>query len=696
MAKGRKERRILAFTGAAALLAVSVNLLISAIKSQKKRKKKELPGLSISVKLSASEITKLADHVIAKSKEVHDSVAAVPLDKVTYVNTILPLAELEALQFPLVLSCVFQKMVNPSAEVRKASAEAERRIDAHLCMCSKREDVYRVIKTFAARGEWMSSETKQYVYCLVRDFERNGMNLTLSKREEIERLRKEIDELSLHFISNLNEDRTFLLFNESELSGLPSEFIKSLDRADCGKVRVSLSSHHVLPILEHCKVGSTRRMVAVAQGQRCGEDNLRILESLVQLRHKLARLLGYSSYADYAIEHRMAKSSSEVFEFLEDLSAHLTELASRELCLLKELKKKEEGESTFGVEDIKYYVRRAEEQRFDLDLGVVKQYFPANVVLTGLFKIFEDLFGLKFEEISEPEVWDGDVRLFSAVNLSSKELIGYFFLDLYFREGKYNHTCVMALQSGCMSSTGVRQIPVALLAANFQKDNYKALVLLNFSDVVTLFHEFSHVIHHICNRASFARFSGLRVEPDLVEISGQLIENWCYEASSLKLMSGFDQDISKALPDEMCRMLQGRRDSFSALKLKQELLLCFFDQIIHSSENVDMVELLKHLYPKVMLGIPFLEGTKPASCFLRLAVGYEATCYSSLWSEVFSADIFASKFQGHLQNQSLGLLFREKVMAPGGARDSMAILIDFLGRRPSIQAYIERKNRYSI
>ncbi|XP_068665837.1 probable thimet oligopeptidase isoform X2 [Aristolochia californica] len=573
MVKGKKERRILAFTGAAALVAVAVNLFISAINSQKKQKKKELPGLSVCVKLSASEVIKLADHIIAKSKEVHDSVAAVPLDKVTYVNIILPLAELEALQFPLVQSCVFQKMLSPSADVRKASAEAERRIDAHLHMCSKREDVYRVVKSFAARGEWMSPETKQFVHCLVRDFERNGMSLTLSKREEIERLRNEIDELSLRFIHNLNDDRTFLLFNESELSGLPLEFIKSLERADYGKVRVTLSSHHVLPILEHCKVGATRRMVAMAQGQRCGEQNLHILESLVQLRHKLARLLGYSSYADYVIEPRMAKSSSEVFEFLEDLSAHLTELATRELCVLKELKKKEEGESTFGVEDIKYYVRRVEEQKFDLDPGLVKQYFPVTVVLAGLFKIFEDLFGLRFEEISEPEVWHGDVRLFSAVNLSSKELIGYFFLDLYSREGKYSHTCIMALQNGCISSNGVRQIPVSLLTANFQKHNNDAVVLLNFSEVVTLFHEFSHVIHHICNRASFARFSGLRVEPDFVEIPGQLLENWCYETSSLKLMSGFHQDISKPLPDEMCRKLKGKHESFSALKLKQELLL---------------------------------------------------------------------------------------------------------------------------
>ncbi|KAF8399857.1 hypothetical protein HHK36_015728 [Tetracentron sinense] len=161
-------------------------------------------------------------------------------------------------------------------------------------------------------------------------------------------------------------------------------------------------------------------------------------------------------------------------------------------------------------------------------------------------------------------------------------------------------------------------------------------------------------------------------------------------------MSGFHQDITKPISDEMCKSLKGRRHSFSALKLKQEILLCLFDQIIHSSENVDTVELFKHLHTKVMLGLPMLEGTNPASCFPRIAIGYEAACYSRIWSEVFAADIFSSKFQDGLLNQYVGLQFRNKVLAPGGAKDPIEILSDFLGREPSIQAYIESKARNSL
>lgn len=694
--KQKRERNLLAFTGAAALAALALSLAISALNSRRKKSnKKDLSGSNACINLSASEILKLADRIIAKSKEVHDAVASVPLDKVTYANVISPLADLEAHQFPRVQSCVFPKLVSTLEDVRKASAEAERRIDAHVSMCSKREDVYRVVKAFASKGEWMNPEAKNYIKCLVRDFEQNGLNLTVTKKQEVQRLRAQIEELSLRYIRNLNDDSSCLLFSEAELVGLPTEYLKSLDKAGNDKYKITLRSHNVLALLELCQVGTTRRMVAAAYGKRCGEVNLSVLESLVELRHKYARLFGYSNYADYAVDLRMAKTSTKVFEFLEDISASLTDLATGELALLKDLKKKEEGELPFGIEDLLYYVKRVEEAQFDLDFGALKQYFPVDVVLSGILKITQDLFGLRFQEVADAEIWHGDVSVFSVFDLSSGELLGYFYLDIYTREGKYGHTCVVALQNGALSYSGERQIPVALLISQLQKGNGGHSGLLRFPEVVSLFHEFGHVVQHICNRASFARFSGLRVDPDFVEIPALVLENWCYESFSLKLISGFHQDITKPINDEICKSLKRWRNSFSALKLKQEILYCLFDQIIHSTDNVDIVELFKHLHPKVMLGLPMLEGTNPASCFPRSAIGFEAACYSRIWSEVFATDIFASKFCDDLVNHHVGMQFRNKVLAMGGAKEPIEILSDFLGREPSIDAFIDSKTKYS-
>ncbi|XWS34633.1 hypothetical protein CRYUN_Cryun21dG0054700 [Craigia yunnanensis] len=597
--KPKKGSNIVPLTGAAALLTLAASLVITAINNRRNSKKKDLPGCNFRVNLSASEILKLADRIIAKSKEVHDAVASVPLDKVTYKNVISPLAELEAQQFPLVQSCVVPKLVSTSYKVRKASAEAEKKIDAHVSSCSKREDAYRVVKAFAAKGEWMGPEARRYVQCLIRDFERNGLNLTATKREEVQRLRAQMDELSFQYVQNLNDDSTSLLFCENELAGLPTQFLKTLEKVENGMFKVTLKSHHVAAVLELCKIGRTRRLVAMTYGKRCAKVNLSVLEDLVQVRHKFARLLGYSNYAEYALNLRMAKTSSKVLEFLEDISSSLSDLAKRELAVLKELKKQEEGELSFGVEDLLYYVKNVEQQEFDLDLGALKQYFPVNLVLSGIFKILQDLFRLRFEQIADSDVWHSDVRVFSVFDLSSGELLGYFYLDMYTREGKYGQTCVVALQNGSVAFNGARQVPVALLISQLQKDIGGIPSLLRFSEVVSLFHEFGHVVQHLCNCASFARFSGLRVDPDSVEIPAKVLENWCYESFSLKLISGFHQDITKPIKDEICRSLKRWRYSFSALKLKQEVLYCLFDQIIHSAENVDIVELFKHLHAKV-------------------------------------------------------------------------------------------------
>lgn len=562
-------------------------------------------------------------------------------------------------------------------------------------MTRQREDVYRIIKAFAERGERIGPEATRYVQCLVREFERNGAKLTQIKRKEMEKLKSLIDDLNLKYIQNMNNFTKFLLLSEEELAGMPLEFLKDLEETD-GKRKVLLTSYHVTPILEHCKVGSTRKMIAVAYGQKGGKQNVAILEKLVLLRHRLARLLGYSNYSDFAIEPRMPMTSRKVLEFLEEMAEQLSDLANRELSILKDLKIKEEGDAQFGMEDLLYYMKKAIQHKVDLDIGEIKQYFPVKLVISGMLKMFQDLFVLRFEEIKDAEVWHDTVRLFSVRDASSSDLLGYFFLDIFSREGKYGQTCVVALQNGCLCSNGTRKVPVAVLLSQCPKEFDGNSALLRFPEVVRIFHEFSHVVHHISNSATFSRFSGLRLEGDFAEIPSLLLENWCYESISLKMMSGFHQDITKSVTSEACQSLKRRRDMFAGLKLKQEILLCLVDQIIHTSENVDIDDLIKDLHPKVMLGIPLLEGTSPASCFPRIAVGYDAVCYSYIWSEVFAADLFATKFKDDLLNQHAGLRFRNKVLAPGGSRDPLEIISDYLGREPSLQPFVQSRTMNSL
>ncbi|KAJ0256183.1 thimet oligopeptidase [Hirschfeldia incana] len=694
----KKKLKLVTFTGAAGLLGLAVSFAVFAFNSHKqKSKKKGLPGCdTVCVNLSAKEILDLADVIISKSTRVHDAVALVPLSKLSYENVVLPLAELEARMLPLIQCCVVPKMLSPRDDVRKASGEAEMKIDAHLLSCRKREDVYRVIRIYAAKGESIAPEAKRYLQCLVRDFEDNGLNLTTTKREEVGRLKDEIDELSLRYVQNLNEDSSCLFFTEAELAGLPVEFLQSLDKTQSKEFKLTLESSHVAAILELCKIAKTRKTVAMAYGKRCGDANIPVLQKLVQSRHRLARLLGYAHFADYALAHRMSKTAATVIRFLEDISSTLTDLAFREFSILKDLKRKEEGDLPFGIEDLLYYIKRVEELQFDLDFGDIRQYFPVSLVLSGIFKICQDLFGIKIEEVTETDVWYYDVQAFAVFDSGSGKLLGYFYLDMFTREGKFSHSCVVTFQNNALFSNGSCQIPVALLIAQFSKDGSGEAMPLGFSEVVNLFHEFGHVVQHICNRASFARFSGLRVDPDFREIPSQLLENWCYESFTLKLISGYRQDITKPLVDEVCKTLKRWRYSFSALKSLQEILYCLFDQRIYSEDDVDFGQLIRSLHPKVMLGLPVVEGTNPASCFPRAVIGSEATCYSRLWSEVFAADIFASHFGDGHPNLYMGLQFRDKVLAQGGGKEAMELLTSFLGREPSAQAYIESRTKYGL
>ncbi|CAF2186949.1 unnamed protein product [Brassica napus] len=717
-----KKLKLVTFTGAAGLLGLAVSFAIFAFNSHKqKSKKKCLPGCdSVCINLSAKEILDLSDEIISKSTRVHDAVALVPLNKLSYENVVLPLVELEARLLLLIQCCVVPKMISPLDNVRKASAEAEMKIDAHLLSCRwKREDVYRVIRIYAAKGESIAPDAKCFLQCLVRDFEDNGLNLTTTKREEVGRLKDEIDELSSRYVQNLNEDSSCLFFTEAELAGLPVEFLQSLDKTQSKEFKLTLESSHVAAILELCKIAKTRKTVAMAYGKRCGDANIPVLQKLVQSRHRLARLLGYAHFADYALDHRMSKTSTTVIRFLEGISSSLTDLAIREFSILKDLKRKEEGELPFGVEDLLYYIKRVEELQFDLDFGDIRQYFPVSLVLSGIFKICQDLFGIKIEEVTETDVWYYDVQAFAVFDSGSGKLLGYFYLDMFTREGKFSHSCVVSLQNNALFSNGAcqvtilhpcrtfiwtcsgiylvsvcLQIPVALLIAQFSKDGSGEALPLGFSEVVNLFHEFGHLVQHICNRASFARFSGLRVDPDFREIPSQLLENW--QSFTLKLISGYRQDITKPLVDEVCKTLKRWRYSFSALKSLQEILYCLFDQRIYSDDDVDFGQLIRSLHPKVMVGLPVVEGTNPASCFPRAVIGSEATCYSRLWSEVFAADIFASQFGDGHPNLYMGLQFRDKVLAQGGGKEAMELLTSFLGREPSTQAYIESRTKYGL
>ncbi|KAJ7562830.1 hypothetical protein O6H91_03G085800 [Diphasiastrum complanatum] len=687
----RKDSKLMGgavVAGAAIGALLAAKLLLGLIFGRNREKK----HIKIRWNLSPSDIKRQCDEIIARSKEVHDAVASVPLDKVTYATVIAPLANLEVEEFVLIQSCTFLSLVAASKDIRQASAVAESKIDHYHAQCSMREDVYCVVKALSQKREALQPENQRFIDHLVRDYERLGLSLKPEARAELKRLKRSVEELCDTFQTNLEEEKVVLSLNRMQLLGLPPDFLKGLEKYEDGNLKVCLNPLNYALILERCRVGATRRTVASAFDQRCLKHNVPILEQLVKLRHKIARFLGYEDHAHYVTAIRMAQSPMKVSKFLEIINMKMSLIAEKELRKLQSLKKAEEENDEFEIGDLMYYIRKAEELEFHLDYDSLKDYFPLEVALKGLLYFQEEILGLKFRKVKYPQAWHPDVLLYVVIDAENGDTIGFFYLDLFSRDGKYKNACVLPLQPSCLRKDGTRQLPVAAMLMSLKKPSNKECTLLEHSEVLTLFHEFIHVMHHVCSCVSFARFSGLRVEDDFVEIPSQIFENWCFERASLEIISGFYKDPKKKLSHELCQTLKRKRQAYAGLLTKRQLLFSFFDQAIHTCENVNTAAVLRELYMQVMNGISMVNGTNLAASFRHLTGGYDAAYYGFLWSEVISADIFHTKFKANVLNNIAGKEFRQKVLAPGACVDASKLVQDYLGREPSEEAFVKSKS----
>merc|ERR1712059_91064 len=395
-------------------------------------------------------------------------------------------------------------------------------------------------------------------------------------------------------------------------------------------------------------------------------------------------------------EIRMAKNPGTVSKFLGDLASKLKQLWEEEQQVMMKYKETEAKELGFENSgkldfwDFRYYMAMVEEKQYAVDQEKLKEYFPMEVVTAGLMDIYQRLLGLKFTRVEEGEVWHDDVEMWQVDDQATGENVGYFYLDLYPRDGKYGHACMMQLQPGCLDSEGLRQKSVVVMITNFSKPTKEKPSLLDHKEVETYFHEFGHVMHGICSQTNTSRFFGTHVERDFVEAPSHMLENWVWEEDSLRLMSSHYKD-GTPLPKEMLDKLVASKNANAGGVNLRQIFLATFDQRLHSIEGkVDTATLIRESY-KEIVGIDTIEGTNFAATFGHL-VGYDAQYYGYMWSDVYSSDMFATRFakEGVL-NQKPGLDYRNLILKPGGSLDGFDLLRNFLGREPNEEAFLRSK-----
>jgi len=476
---------------------------------------------------------------------------------------------------------------------------------------------------------------------------------------------------------------------------MPEDYFVNLKQED-GKYSVSLKYPELIPLMDKCRVEETRKKMDFLNTTKCLKLNLPLFEETLQLRQEEAKLLGFENHAHFNLDIKMAKNSDAVFKFLRELTEKLEKPAKKDiekLLQIKKTEKEERGESFDGklnCWDWRYYETVLLDKEYQLDHEIIKEYFPLEKVTNGILDIYQEILGLKFVELPKDKrhVWHEDAQQFEVYDKTGNAFVGHFYLDLFPRDGKYGHAAEFDIQKSCLTSHG-KQHPAAACVANFTKPTETKPSLLTFNEVETFFHEFGHVMHELCTTATYHKFAGTSVERDFVEAPSQMLENWCYEPVVLAKLSGHYKDLSKTLPDDLREKLIKARYVNEALKNRRQIHFGNFDMVVHTTAGpVDTAKEWHKSMTEIALFNPQAE-TNGAAGFGHLMGGYSAGYYGYLWSKVYSCDMFIRFKQEGVLNPKTGKDYRDLILAPGGTRDAIEYLKEFLGRDPNPDAFLE-------
>ena len=648
-----------------------------------------------------SETTKL----IEEAEALDNKIGSIAIEYATIDNVIKPYADLENKQSGLTNQLSFYQYVSADKALRDASNESDAKFRKYGIEAGLREDVYKVInKVYLDNKDnnSLDSETKRFIEKLNKQYERNGLSLPLETREKIKELKQELSTLSLKFSSNLSEETGFKLYTKDELENVPEDVIKQFDevKEEDGSVKYKMTFKYpdLFPVLKYAKNEETRKSAFTADQNKCPE-NAELLIKAVKIRAELSQLLGYKNFSEYILEERMAKTPENVMNFLNDLKTKLKPLGEKEFEYLKSLKVKETGKSDTGynIWDQRYYHTKMLENDYNVDDIKIAEYFPMKNTIFKMLSIYETIFNLKFIEIAKDDklynTWHEDVKQFQVWKMddtANPVFIGYLYFDLHPRTGKYGHAANFGLVPAYIDvTTGEKNYPSTSLVCNFTKDTNDKPSLLKHGEVVTFFHELGHGIHDLMGQTIYSRFHGTSVSWDFVEMPSQLLEYFCWDASMLTKLSSHYQ-TGKTLPKELIDSLIASKNVNGAMFNLRQLHFGLFDMALHTSidGNVNVDKLWNDMREEICLisngGVDF----KGYGSFGHLMGGYASGYYGYLWSNVFAADVFFSKFAKDPLNVNNGMDYRNKILARGGSRDEMDNLVDLLGRKPESTAFL--------
>lgn len=646
------------------------------------------------------------DDAIARANASIATIVAIPAADRTFDNTVGAIDDLLANFEQDTSMLIFLSNVHPDASIRDASQAAEQKAGDFYVDLGKREDLYKAVKEFAAAHPQavaqLTGEKKRFLDFTLRDYRRSGMDLGAKKRERLTEVQKEITKLGIEFSKNIAEDNATVLLSAEELKGAPESLLKTFAHND-GVYVVGLTSPTYVPLMDNCTNEITRQKLWMAYKRRAGKKNIEVLEKAIKLYAEQAQLLGYKHCADFQTETRMAKNYANVQKFYDELKPLVRKKAEADMAeftaFKRELTKNPKAE--LMPWDYQYIKNELTKSKYAVDSEKVREYFPMDKVVDGLFKTTQSLYGLEFRDVTktkggtkERPLWHEDVQLFEvydkAPGPNQGKMIGEFYMDLYPRDNKYTHFAQWSLVNHKNWTNGKETLPLAALVCNFSKPEGDKPSLLGHEEVETFFHEFGHCLHTIVSTAQMNRFAGTNTELDFVEAPSQMFENWVWDAAVLNTFAKHYK-TGEPFPKELLDGMIAAKNLGSGLDAENQFYYGMTDLAYETTSDgkVDTTAVAIDLYPKVTCYTFKPEATFYQASFGHL-MGYTAGYYSYMWSKVFAADM-AQRFKelGMLSPEA-GMYYRNKIISQGGTRDASELLKDYLGREPKLDSFLEQ------
>lgn len=574
----------------------------------------------------------------------------------------------------------FLSYVSTDKKFRDAANDLQMQISQYMVDVATRRDVYKAIREYTDTNPRLDPVQAKLVKEMLIGFKNSGMDLNDADLEKFKALNKEKAEYIIKFDKNIQEYKDPLAVTQEQLQGLGEDYIKKLSKTDDGKYLVTLDYPDYVPFMQNADDEQARKELEFKFNRRGGQENVELLEKTLTLRREIARLLGYKNHAELRLEDRMAKNPKTVMAFLKDLQKKLKPLGKKEdkeMIAYKNSKTGKNSRTLYSWES-GYWSNKFRKENLELDSEKIKEYFPSQVVIDGMLDLFGGVFGITFEPVDIP-VWHPDVKAFKIKDKASGELVAYFYMDLYPREGKYKHAACFGLVEGEEKQDGTYQIPFVAIVANLNKPSGDTPSLLKHSEVETLFHEFGHVLHNALTKAKYSAFSGTSVSWDFVEAPSQMLERWAWDPQVLKKISRHYK-TGEALPDDLIkRMIAAKNFGAGGMYLRQDFF-AQYDMTLHTADTTPDTTKLYFELTKKIRGLPLTKGTIPQASFGHIMGGYDAGYYGYLWSEVIAEDFFGEFKKNGIFNPETGLKFRREILEKGGTLDEEKMVENFLGR----------------